>query len=540
MNFELSINTPTRPTRWVSNETPSPPVNISFSTPDRFISDRNSQDNSISHFFLTTKENVVPLRTASGQRAHSSVMVTPPNRGTTVGGGGGGASAPPVFGGGGGSSGGGSPSKSAKRAAQCSYTCAPELGTEPYTNKLARTLFPGTQSTVLGINSQVQPRPAPETEQERYSNSLGVVFEENRARNFMSRTFRVISRAPERILDAVDMIDDFYLQLMDWSAKDVLAVGLQGSVYLWYEKTSNIAQLPCQRPANGIICGVSWSEDGNHLALGADDGSVEIWDVEAERITRRLHQHTDRVGALSWNGSVLSSGSKDTTIRINDLRDPLGTWTLQAHRQSVCGLRWSPDGLRLASGGNDNQLLLWDMRTLSMNSTPSMLLNKHTAAVKAIAWNPVQHNLLVSGGGSDDKMLRFWNTSTGECISNFNAESQVCGVLWNHGGTELVSSHGYSHNRLTIWKYPTMRRVADLAGHTSRVLHMCMSTDGEVVVSAAADETIRFWRCFSPCEQTNYCRTRHESHRDPNCVPPGLGVNALQLDTSLRNELPLR
>nr|CCC92407.1 unnamed protein product [Trypanosoma congolense IL3000] len=532
MDVELSISTPPRPVRWVTNDTPSPTPKVPNLTPDRFISDRHSQDNSMSHFFLTTKENVVPLRASPGQRAHSSSLLTTPNRNTTVGTG---ASAPPVFGG------GRSPSKSANHAMQSNHTYVSDLGMEPYTSKLARMLFPDTQSTVLGIHSQVNIRPTQESEQERYRNSPGVVFEENRSRNFMSQSFRVISRAPERILDAVDMIDDFYLQLMDWSAKDVLAVGLQGSVYLWYEKTSNITQLPCQRPANGIICSVSWSEDGNHLALGTDDGSVEIWDVEAERITRRIHQHADRVGALSWNGCVLSSGSKDTTININDMRDPLGTWTLRAHRHSVCGLRWSPDGVRLASGGNDNQLLLWDTRTFSMNSKPAMLLNKHTAAVKAIAWNPVQHSLLVSGGGADDKMLRFWNTTTGECISSFNAESQVCGVLWNHSGTELVSSHGYSHNRLTIWKYPTMRRVADLAGHTSRVLHMCMSTDGEVVVSAAADETIRFWRCFSPSEGTARRGARCDAHRDPNHhSSPSQGADLPLMDTSLRYEHLLR
>lgn len=34
-------------------------------------------------------------------------------------------------------------------------------------------------------------------------------------------------------------------------------------------------------------------------------------------------------------------------------------------------------------------------------------------------------------------------------------------------------------------------------GHTSRVLHMAMSPDGSTVVSAAADETLRLWKCFA-------------------------------------------
>ncbi len=34
-------------------------------------------------------------------------------------------------------------------------------------------------------------------------------------------------------------------------------------------------------------------------------------------------------------------------------------------------------------------------------------------------------------------------------------------------------------------------------GHTARVLHLAMSPDGSTVVSAAADETLRLWKCFA-------------------------------------------
>ncbi|ORC88813.1 putative cell division cycle protein [Trypanosoma theileri] len=539
MDLDASFNSPLRSSPWLHTDPSSPRLRTPVATPDRFISDRRSQDNAMSHFYLTTKENVTPLQASPDRRGGSVSLMASPNRGVAAVGLG---SASAVGSGGIISGGGGSASKARKHTMESSPLDTPNLGTEPYTSKLVRTLFPEMQSTVLGIHNQVfQQQNVPESEEEKYRKSLGVIFEENRARNFRSSSFRVIARAPERILDAADMIDDFYLQLMDWSAKDVLAVGLQGSVYLWDAKTCSITQLPSQRPPNGVICGVCWNEDGNLLALGTDDGSVEIWDVEMQRITRRLYQHVDRVGAISWNGNNLATGSKDSTIRIDDLRDPLSSWTMRGHHQTVCGLKWSPDGVRLASGGNDNQLLIWDSRSFSTRSKPALRLNKHTAAVKAIAWNPIQHNLLASGGGSEDKMLRFWNTSTGECINHFNAESQVCGVLWNLSGTELVSSHGFSHNRLTIWKYPTMRRVVDLTGHTSRVLHMCMSTDGEVVVSAAGDETIRFWRCFPPSGEREGRNGRHGLYADANSHHrSGQNGKGVEVDNSLRDELALR
>ena len=68
--------------------------------------------------------------------------------------------------------------------------------------------------------------------------------------------------------------------------------------------------------------------------------------------------------------------------------------------------------------------------------------------------------------------------------------------VWNKHEREILSSHGFSQNQLTIWKYPTMVKVAELTGHTSRVLHTALSADGTTVVSAAADETLRFWKVF--------------------------------------------
>ena len=70
----------------------------------------------------------------------------------------------------------------------------------------------------------------------------------------------------------------------------------------------------------------------------------------------------------------------------------------------------------------------------------------------------------------------------------------MCALQWSAHDKELVSSHGYSHNQLILWKYPSMVKVAELTGHTSRVLHMAQSPDGTTICSAAADETLRFWK----------------------------------------------
>jgi cell division cycle protein 20 (cofactor of APC complex) len=171
------------------------------------------------------------------------------------------------------------------------------------------------------------------------------------------------------------------------------------------------------------------------------------------------------------------------------------TVCLQGHQQEVCGLKWSPNGMQLASGGNDNILNIWDARSTS----PRFTLTQHEAAVKALAWCPFQSNLLASGGGTADRKIRFWNTGNGQCLGDVDTKSQVCALQWSIHDKELVSSHGFTHNQLILWKYEghgTVSKIAELTGHRSRVLHLAQSPDGTTVVSGAADETLRFWRIF--------------------------------------------
>ena len=54
---------------------------------------------------------------------------------------------------------------------------------------------------------------------------------------------RKISRAPFKVLDAPALQDDYYLNLVDWSSQNTLAVGLGSCVYLWSASTSKVTKL---------------------------------------------------------------------------------------------------------------------------------------------------------------------------------------------------------------------------------------------------------------------------------------------------------
>lgn len=304
---------------------------------------------------------------------------------------------------------------------------------------------------------------------------------------------RVIPTLPERVLDAPGIIDDYYLNLLDWSAQNFVGVALGSSVYVWNASTGESTKLFTLDGAHSYVASIAFSASGQYMAIGTHDHLVRIYDLAAEKMVRSLRGHTARVCSLAWNDRFLSSGSRDTTILTHDVRlsQPLvANWG--GHTNEVCGLKWSPDGTQLASGSNDNLLNIWSLSC----ARPLFTLTQHTAAVKAISWCPWQRNLLASGGGTADKSIKFWNTTTGLCLHSVDTKSQVCSLQWSKHVKELVSSHGFSQNQLAIWKYPSMLKQAELTGHSNRVLHTAMSPDGTTVASAAADETLRFWRVF--------------------------------------------
>ncbi|GKU02041.1 cell division cycle 20 cofactor-apc complex [Fusarium langsethiae] len=302
---------------------------------------------------------------------------------------------------------------------------------------------------------------------------------------------RAVSKVPYKVLDAPELADDFYLNLVDWGSANILGVGLGSSVYMWNAQTSKVNKL-CTLD-DDTVTSVSWIQKGTHLAIGTGKGLVQIWDAEKARRLRTMTGHTARVGSLAWNTHILTSGSRDRLIYHRDVRAP-DQWLrkLVGHKQEVCGLKWNCEDGQLASGGNDNKLMVWD----KLSETPLWKFSDHTAAVKAISWSPHQRGLLASGGGTADRRIIFHDTVKGSVINEIDTGSQVCNIAWSKNSNEIVSTHGYSQNQIVVWKYPSMTQVASLTGHTYRVLYLAMSPDGRTIVTGAGDETLRFWSTF--------------------------------------------
>ena len=126
-----------------------------------------------------------------------------------------------------------------------------------------------------------------------------------------------------------------------------VAVALGTTVYLWNANTGDIEQLMECQEEDEYITSVSWGADGKHIAVGTSSATVQIWDANRVKQIRSLNGHAARVGALSWNNAILSSGGRDSIIVNHDVRYSLlstverpvcsNTILLSPHLQRTCG-----------------------------------------------------------------------------------------------------------------------------------------------------------------------------------------------------------
>ena len=84
-----------------------------------------------------------------------------------------------------------------------------------------------------------------------------------------------ISMVPEKILDAPELRDDYYLNLLDWSPSGPLAIGINQKVYSYTpNRISEICHLD-----DGYVCSVAFQAHHPLLAVGTSTGRIQIYDI---------------------------------------------------------------------------------------------------------------------------------------------------------------------------------------------------------------------------------------------------------------------
>jgi len=148
---------------------------------------------------------------------------------------------------------------------------------------------------------------------------------------------------------------------------------------------------------------VAFSPDGQYLAAAGRCGTVRVWNARTWQHVIDMQSHSRRIRALAFSpdGARLASAGDDTHIRIRNTHTGAEELALPSRPGRVLAMVFVGNG-RLATGGSDNAIHLWD---LSKQTVESRLVG-HTGSVAALACDRTGHWLV---SGSYDTTVRLWD-----------------------------------------------------------------------------------------------------------------------------------
>ena len=246
------------------------------------------------------------------------------------------------------------------------------------------------------------------------------------------------------------------------------------------------------------VTSVAFSLDGKRLALGTEDSTVIVWDLDSRKPLATLKGHKDRVWSVAFSpdGKRLASSADKTVIlwgleSLKPVMQPLAT--LEGHKDQVFGVTFSPDGMRLASASSDNTVILWDLDSLTPVVQPLATLEGHKDSVLSVAFSPDGQRLASASG---DKTVLLWDLASPKPVLQPLAtleghKTLVWSVVFSTDGKRLASADNDS--TVILWDLDNRRPMTKLEEHKWDVQSVAFSPDGKRLASASADKTVILW-----------------------------------------------
>jgi WD40 repeat protein len=231
---------------------------------------------------------------------------------------------------------------------------------------------------------------------------------------------------------------------------------------------------------------LAWSPDGSRLASAAADFTARIWDVASERMVVGPLRHSHRVMSVAWepDGQRLATGSVDETVKIWNATTGREELTLRGHRERINSLAWGPGG-RLASTCALGSMRVWK----PIRDQESSLLSGHVGPATLVSWSP-DGTRLASGG--EDGKVRIWDPVSRQEVRTVNPQfGPIHALAWSPDGKHLASAGWEGTVKVKVLEVTSGREVVTPRAVRGLVQCLAWSPDGTRLVAGLQDGTIR-------------------------------------------------
>ncbi|MDY6901840.1 MAG: WD40 repeat domain-containing protein, partial [Cyanobacteriota bacterium] len=227
--------------------------------------------------------------------------------------------------------------------------------------------------------------------------------------------------------------------------------GADSTIKMWHLGAKDLIDI--MHKHNGMVRCVAFTADGRMLVTGGDDRKIQFWDMTERQVIMTLSLDDTAAHSLiySQDAKTLVTGSYrkikvwsvSTDEQISCINVEL-RHCLTSHSHIVSSLALSKDGTILVSGSKDKTIKIWHLKTGELLRT----LKGHKDGVHTIA---ISQDEQVIASGSADNTIKLWHLETGELLSTFSGHNNtVTGLAFANQDNTLVS--GSLDKTIKIWQ----------------------------------------------------------------------------------------